>query len=169
MGYPARGDLRQSSFTSRSVSLRVTPGRKGRPQRCWEPVLSCRRCMCKRPFDAYGVGAGQRIGNIPRMATKAGTAPGSGAISGQSNVDARIQLRPDEAVASPTGKLCANVDAELVEHLRELAYVHRVSESSIVDVALRRFFAVGDDRALGVILHNCGATLRRKQRTRRGS
>jgi hypothetical protein len=70
---------------------------------------------------------------------------------------------------SPIGKLSANVAAELYERLRELAHVQRVSESSIVDLALRRFFALGDDEALGAILHEAGASLRRKQTAKRRS
>jgi hypothetical protein len=77
--------------------------------------------------------------------------------------DTAVAPHPDDHLASSIGKLSANVDADLFERLRELAHVHRVSESSIVDVALRRFFALGDDAALGAILHKSGATLRRKQ------
>lgn len=74
-----------------------------------------------------------------------------------------LDRQPDAVATSPIGKLSANVDVDLYERLRELAHVLRVSESSIVDVALRRFFAVGGDEALGAILHEAGATLRRKQ------
>jgi hypothetical protein len=81
----------------------------------------------------------------------------------------RSRRQPEPAPASPIGKLSANVDAVLYERLRELAHVQRVSESSIVDIALRRFFAVGDDEVLGAILHEAGATLRRKQSARRRS
>jgi hypothetical protein len=81
----------------------------------------------------------------------------------------RLRRRPDVALPSPIGKLSANVDAVLYERLRELAHNQRVSESSIVDVALRRFFAVGDDDQLGAILHESGATLRRKQSPKRRS
>ena len=81
----------------------------------------------------------------------------------------RPHRRPEAAVAPLIGKLSANVDADLFERLRELAYVQRISESSIVDLALRRFFALGDDDALGAILHEAGATLRRKQRAKRRS
>jgi hypothetical protein len=86
------------------------------------------------------------------------------------NREAARLHRQLEAVPAPAvSKLSANVDADLYERLRELAHIHRVSESSIVDVALRRFFALGDDVALGPILHASGATLRRKQSARRRS
>jgi len=59
-------------------------------------------------------------------------------------------------------KLSVNVDRDISERLRSLAYAHRLSESSIVEVALTMFFARGDDALLGVILRELGATLRRK-------
>src|ERR1700720_4119698 len=91
-------------------------------------------------------------------------------VSRELTREGRVSFRlPPADHPSPIGKLSANVDVELYERLRELAHVHRVSESSIVDLALRRFFAVGDDGALGAILHESGATLRRKQTTKRRS
>lgn len=81
----------------------------------------------------------------------------------------RLRRQPDAAPAPAIGKLSANVDVYLYERLRELAHVHRVSESSIVDLALRRFFSLGDDDVLGEILHESGATLRRKQSAKRRS
>jgi hypothetical protein len=80
-----------------------------------------------------------------------------------------VHRQADASVDAPIGKLSANVAAELYEHLRQLAHVQRVSESSIVDLALRRFFALGDDEALGAILHEAGASLRRKQTAKRRS
>lgn len=59
-------------------------------------------------------------------------------------------------------KLSVNVAHDISERLRSLAYTHRLSESSIVEVALAMFFARGDDALLGVILKQLGATLRRK-------
>jgi hypothetical protein len=69
----------------------------------------------------------------------------------------------DDQLASSTIKLSANVSADVGQRLRELAHVQRFSESSIVDVALKLFFALGDDAELGGILVDLGATLRRKQ------
>ena len=59
-------------------------------------------------------------------------------------------------------KLSLNVSHEISERLRSLAYSHRLSESSIVEVALTMFFARGDDAVLGAILKELGASLRRK-------
>jgi hypothetical protein len=59
-------------------------------------------------------------------------------------------------------KLSVNVSHDISERLRSLAYTHRLSESSIVEVALTMFFARGDDEVLGVILKQLGATLRRR-------
>lgn len=59
-------------------------------------------------------------------------------------------------------KLSVNVGRDISERLRSLAYTHRLSESSIVEVALTMFFTRGDDAMLGVMLKELGATLRRK-------
>lgn len=69
-----------------------------------------------------------------------------------------------QAVAdvSARNKLSVNVGHDISERLRSLAYTHRLSESSIVEVALTMFFARGDDAMLGVILRELGATLRRR-------
>lgn len=66
-----------------------------------------------------------------------------------------------EAIAARS-KLSVNVSHDISERLRSLAYTHRLSESSIVEVALTMFFARGDDELLGVILKQLGATLRRR-------
>jgi hypothetical protein len=66
-----------------------------------------------------------------------------------------------EAIAARS-KLSVNVSHDISERLRSLAYTHRLSESSIVEVALTMFFARGDDEILGVILKQLGATLRRR-------
>ena len=70
-----------------------------------------------------------------------------------------------DAISDPTAtrsKLSVNVSHDISERLRSLAYTHRLSESSIVEVALTMFFARGDDEVLGVILKQLGATLRRR-------
>jgi hypothetical protein len=64
--------------------------------------------------------------------------------------------------ASARNKLSVNVGHDISERLRSLAYTHRLSESSIVEVALTMFFARGDDALLGVLLRELGATLRRR-------
>jgi hypothetical protein len=64
--------------------------------------------------------------------------------------------------AASRSKLSVNVNHDISERLRNLAYVHRLSESSIVEVALTMFFARGDDELLGVMLKQLGAVLRRR-------
>jgi len=63
---------------------------------------------------------------------------------------------------SVTSKLSLNVSNDISERLRQLAYKHRLSESSIAEVALAMFFARGDDEMLGILLRELGATLRRR-------
>jgi hypothetical protein len=57
-------------------------------------------------------------------------------------------------------KLSVNVSFDVSERLRNLAYTHRLSESSIVEIALAMFYARGDDELLGVMLKQLGATRR---------
>lgn len=62
----------------------------------------------------------------------------------------------------PQVKLSVNVPADQGERLRTLAFEQRVSESSIVQVALRLLFGRGDDSVIGPLLREHGATLRRR-------
>jgi hypothetical protein len=74
-------------------------------------------------------------------------------------------LRTDKTVTETSAqrsKLSVNVNHEISERLRNLAYLHRLSESSIVEIALAMFFARGDDELLGVMLKQLGATRRSK-------
>jgi|GEM_PF-2786445 len=59
-------------------------------------------------------------------------------------------------------KLSLNVSSATGRHLRKLAFEQRLSESSIVEASLQIFFDRGDDVALGELLRNLGASLRRK-------
>ncbi len=61
-------------------------------------------------------------------------------------------------------KLCTisvNLPVEVVERLRRLGFNHRLSASSIVETALRRFFGDSTDEELASQLRTGGATLRR--------
>ena len=73
-----------------------------------------------------------------------------------------VELESGTDIAAARSKLSVNVSHDISERLRSLAYSHRLSESSIVEVALSMFFARGDDEILGVILKQLGATLRRR-------
>jgi predicted transcriptional regulator len=71
---------------------------------------------------------------------------------------------PGRESATPgTMKLSINVANEIGERLRRLAFDRRVSESSIVEVALQALYADRDDHALAHVLREGGASLRRKR------
>ena len=81
--------------------------------------------------------------------------------------DTARQIEPTEHLSTSDSnvlrsKLSVNVDHDISERLRSLAYTHRLSESSIVEVALTMFFARGDDALLGMMLKELGAKLRRR-------
>jgi predicted transcriptional regulator len=62
----------------------------------------------------------------------------------------------------PQAKLSINVPEALGDRLRTFAFAHRLSGSSIIQVALEEFFARGDDIALAILLRESGASLRRR-------
>ena len=69
--------------------------------------------------------------------------------------------RVDPVVPS-TVKLSLNVSEEVGSRLRQIAFEQRLSESSIVEVALGLLFRRSDGPSLGTVLRQHGATLRRK-------
>jgi hypothetical protein len=52
--------------------------------------------------------------------------------------------------------------AEVAERLRNFAFRERISESAVIEFALRELFSGDDDPALGSRLRASGAALRRK-------
>ena len=60
-------------------------------------------------------------------------------------------------------KLSVNVSEEVGSRLRQIAFEQRLSESSIVEVALGLLFRRNDGPSLGTVLRQHGATLRRKR------
>jgi len=58
-------------------------------------------------------------------------------------------------------RFTVNLSAEIAAQLHEIAARHRVSESSIVEVALRQLLRRVSGEALGVFLRDRGACLRR--------
>jgi len=56
---------------------------------------------------------------------------------------------PPTSKGPKSHKLSLNVSPETGRRLRRLAFEQRLSESSIVETALRLFFARGDDEELG--------------------
>ncbi|MBV8344288.1 MAG: hypothetical protein JO190_04740 [Candidatus Eremiobacteraeota bacterium] len=59
-------------------------------------------------------------------------------------------------------RFTANLSSEVAAELRDIAERHRVSESSIVEIALRQLFRRVSGPALGVFLRDRGACLRRR-------
>jgi len=54
------------------------------------------------------------------------------------------------------------LDNRLAERLREFAFRQRISESAVIEHALRTFFDGGNDPELGAQLRKAGASLRRR-------
>ena len=54
------------------------------------------------------------------------------------------------------------LDLRLAERLREFAFRQRVSESAVIEHALRSFFEGTSDAELGAELRKAGASLRRR-------
>ncbi|MGH7660671.1 MAG: hypothetical protein ACRENA_07130 [Vulcanimicrobiaceae bacterium] len=77
------------------------------------------------------------------------------------------KLQVDPGIASPTLKLSVNVSEEVGLRLRQVAFEHRLSESSIVEVALGLLFRKSDGPSIGTVLRQHGATLRRKRQRAR--
>jgi hypothetical protein len=58
-------------------------------------------------------------------------------------------------------KLSVNVSAEVGWRLRKIAFEERLSESSIVEIALEQLFARTTETTVGKFLREHGASLRR--------
>ncbi|MBV9056497.1 MAG: hypothetical protein JO078_05445 [Candidatus Eremiobacteraeota bacterium] len=59
-------------------------------------------------------------------------------------------------------RFTVNLSAEIGAELRDIATTHRVSESSVVEIALRHLFRRVSAPALGTFLRERGACLRRR-------
>jgi hypothetical protein len=59
-------------------------------------------------------------------------------------------------------RFTVNVSAEIGDQLHEIAEQHRISESSVVEIALRQLFRRVSPAALGAFLRDHGACLRRR-------
>ena len=73
------------------------------------------------------------------------------------------KVKAEPSLASSTVKLSVNVSEGIGLRLRQLAFEQRLSESSIVEVALGLLFRRNDSPSLGTLLRQNGATLRRKR------
>ncbi len=67
------------------------------------------------------------------------------------------------ALSASVEKVSHTLAPDIVRRLRVLAATERLSESSVIEAALRRLFAEGNDAAVAALLRKSGATLRRKQ------
>jgi hypothetical protein len=76
--------------------------------------------------------------------------------------DGAVTGAPD--LNASTVKLSVNVSEDVGQRLRQVAFEQRLSESSIVEVALGLLFKRSDAQSLGMLLRQQGATLRRKRR-----
>jgi hypothetical protein len=73
--------------------------------------------------------------------------------------------RPTVAAPRPSPRIATvshTLDVRLAERLREFAFRQRVSESAVIEHALRTFFDGGSDVELGSELRRAGASLRRR-------
>ena len=62
-------------------------------------------------------------------------------------------------------RFTVNLSAEIGRELRKIADRHRVSESSVVEIALRHLLRRVSDHGLGTFLRDRGACLRRNGKT----
>jgi hypothetical protein len=66
-------------------------------------------------------------------------------------------------IKSSVAKVSHTLNVELADRLEHFAFFQRVSESAVIEYALRSFFEQGDDEAeLGTMLRNEGLGRRRK-------
>lgn len=63
---------------------------------------------------------------------------------------------------APLGKLSLSVEQPLRDRVKRIAFESRVAESSIVEIALRKFFGDANDDQIAAKLSRAGAKLRRR-------
>lgn len=68
-----------------------------------------------------------------------------------------VKIRPD----AETARLHLSVDEKVEAWVRDMEHAHKVSQASVVEVALLRLMREGDER-VGEILKRAGARRRRK-------
>ena len=94
---------------------------------------------------------------MPRRSSHASHSAGK-RIAGNHRSAAAAAPRPSLRIATVSHTL----DVRLAERLREFAFRQRVSESAVIEHALRTFFDGGSDVELGSELRDAGASLRRR-------
>lgn len=73
-----------------------------------------------------------------------------------------VDLRPEVGGPANALKFSINLSAEVGSELRRIAFEERVSESSVIEIALRHLFRKVSSDRLGVFLKQSGACLRRR-------
>lgn len=72
------------------------------------------------------------------------------------------ELSPNVGAAANAMRFTVNLSQDVGDQLRDIAFEHRVSESSVIEVALRQLFRRVTPAALGTFLRQNGACLRRR-------
>lgn len=73
-----------------------------------------------------------------------------------------VDLRPEIGGPANALKFSINLSGDVGSELRRIAFEERVSESSIIEIALRQLFRKVSSDRLGVFLKQNGACLRRR-------
>lgn len=66
------------------------------------------------------------------------------------------------SVKAPLGKLSLSVEQPLRDRVKRIAFESRVAESSIVEIALQKYFGDASDEQIAAKLTRAGARLRRR-------
>lgn len=74
----------------------------------------------------------------------------------------RDELAPEIGAAANAMRFTVNIAQDVGDQLKEIAFENRVSESSIIEVALRQLFRRVGAPQLGAFLRQNGACLRRR-------
>ena len=74
----------------------------------------------------------------------------------------RAELAPEIGAAANAMRFTVNIAQDVGDQLKEIAFENRVSESSIIEVALRQLFRRVGNPQLGAFLRQNGACLRRR-------
>jgi predicted transcriptional regulator len=86
-------------------------------------------------------------------------------ISNDGAVDQDADHVANGTPARRTAKIATvshTLDATIADRLRHFAFRQRISESAVIEFALRELFEGAEDAALGTRLRDAGAALRRK-------
>lgn len=73
-----------------------------------------------------------------------------------------VDLSPEIGGPANALKFSINLSAEVGSELRRIAFDERVSESSVIEIALRHLFRKVSSERLGLFLKQNGACLRRR-------